>query len=158
MGMVIWKLYLYIIFIIRLTISSGLEALSVSVLEQLRSQDPNTFTGTVFIEIPHHNFSFEQKMREGENFMTCVSEGAGQELLGEYLECACGGNMACSTCHIILDEKSYFKLDPPCEAELDMLDFAYERTRTSRLGCQITMCKELDGMTVTVPAGVNNMW
>ena len=139
MGMVIWKLYLYIIFIIRLTISSGLEALSVSVLEQLRSQDPNTFTGTVFIEIPHHNFSFEQKMREGENFMTCVSEGAGQELLGEYLECACGGNMACSTCHIILDEESYFKLDPPCEAELDMLDFAYERTRTSRLGCQMDL-------------------
>lgn len=132
--------------------------MSVSVQEQLKLEDPNTFTGTVHIEIPHHNFSFDLKMREGQNFMTCTSEGAGKELLGEYLECACGGNMSCSTCHIILDEESYSKLDPPCEAELDMLDFAFEPKCTSRLGCQITMCKELDGMTVTIPAGVNNMW
>ena len=90
--------------------------------------------------------------------MICATEGEGRELLGEYLECACGGNMSCSTCHVILDERSYSKIDPPCEAELDMLDLAFEPTETSRLGCQIIMCKELDGMTVTIPRGVNNMW
>jgi 2Fe-2S ferredoxin len=97
-------------------------------------------------------------MREGENFMVCATEGEGRELLGEYLECACGGNMSCSTCHIILDEESYSKLDPPCRAELDMLDLAFGTTDTSRLGCNIIMSKELDGMTITIPSGVNNMW
>jgi len=90
--------------------------------------------------------------------MTSATEGDGREVLSEYLECACGGNMACSTCHVIIDEESFAKLDPPCEAEQDMLDLAFEPTETSRLGCQITMSKELDGMTVYIPAGVNNMF
>eukprot|EP00979_Chaetoceros_neogracilis_P013367 scaffold3797_cov267-Chaetoceros_neogracile.AAC.21 len=136
----------------------GLEALSKSVQEQLQLHDPNAFFGTVHVQIPHHNYGFELKMREGENFMVCATEGEGRELLGEYLECACGGNMSCSTCHIILDEESYSKLDPPCKAELDMLDLAFGTTDTSRLGCNIIMSKELDGMTITIPSGVNNMW
>jgi hypothetical protein len=53
---------------------------------------------------------------------------------------------------------SFAQLDPPCEAELDMLDLAYEPTETSRLGCQIIMSKSIDGITVTIPAGVNNLW
>ncbi len=90
--------------------------------------------------------------------MNVALEGSGRELLSEYLECACGGNMSCATCHIILDKLSYSKLDPPCEAECDMLDLAFEPTETSRLGCQVQMRKDLDGMTVTIPAGVNNFW
>ena len=66
--------------------------------------------------------------------------------------------MSCATCHVILDEETYNKLDPPTIAELDMLDLAYEPTDTSRLGCQIKMSRELDGMTVTIPSGVNNFW
>jgi 2Fe-2S ferredoxin len=97
-------------------------------------------------------------MKEGENFMTCITEGVGKEVLGEYLECACGGNMSCSTCHVILDEVSYSKLSRPCQAERDMLDLAFEPTRTSRLGCQIIITRDIDGMTVTIPSGVNNMW
>ena len=90
--------------------------------------------------------------------MTSATEGDESELLGEYLECACGGNMSCSTCHVILDGDYFAQLDPPCEAELDMLDLAYEPTETSRLGCQITMSKSIDEITVTIPAGVNNLW
>jgi len=138
--------------------NEGLEALSKSVEEQLALEDPDAFVGTVHINIPHHNFKFDLHLKEGQNFMDSVTSGEGGELLGEYLECACGGNMSCSTCHIILDEETYAKLDPPCEAELDMLDLAFEPMVTSRLGCQITMTKDLDGMTVTIPAGVNNMW
>jgi ferredoxin len=108
--------------------------------------------GTVHIKIPHHNYGFDIQMRQGENFMTSATEGDESELLGEYLECACGGNMSCSTCHVILDEDSF------CEAELDMLDLAYEPTETSRLGCQISMSKGIDGITVTIPAGANNLW
>ena len=66
--------------------------------------------------------------------------------------------MSCSTCHIILDEKTYNKLGPPCEAEMDMLDLAFEPTDTSRLGCQIVMHEDIDGLIITIPAGVNNLW
>ena len=119
-------------------------------------QSSDSFMGTVHIKIPHHNYGFDIQMRQGENFMTSATE-AGDEI-GEYLECACGGNMSCSTCHVILDEDYFAQLDPPCEAELDMLDLAYEPTETSRLGCQITMSKSIDEITVTIPAGVNNLW
>ena len=90
--------------------------------------------------------------------MEFVTNGDGKEILAEYLECACGGNMSCSTCHIILDQESFSKLEKPCEAEMDMLDLAYNCSETSRLGCQVTMTRDLDGMTVTIPSGVNNMW
>ena len=69
----------------------GLEALSKSVEDQLMLQDENAFIGTVHVHIPHHNFNFDLQMREGENLMTCATEGNGKEVLGEYLECACGG-------------------------------------------------------------------
>ena len=66
--------------------------------------------------------------------------------------------MSCATCHIIIDTESYGKLDPPIDAECDMLDLAFEPTETSRLGCQVVMSKELDGIVVTIPSDVNNFW
>ncbi len=127
-------------------------------IDQLKEKPSNAFVGIAHIQVPHHNFNFDLSIPENENFMTVALEGSGRELLHEYLECACGGNMSCATCHIILDEESYAKLDPPCEAECDMLDLAYEPTETSRLGCQVQMRKDLNGMTVTIPSGVNNFW
>jgi ferredoxin len=58
----------------------------------------------------------------------------------------------------MLDSETYEKLDPPSEAELDMLDLAYEPTETSRLGCQIHMEEKLDGMTITLPSDKNDLW
>ena len=58
----------------------------------------------------------------------------------------------------MLDSETYEKLDPPSEAELDMLDLAYEPTETSRLGCQILMEEKLDGMTITLPSDKNDLW
>lgn len=135
-----------------------MKSLSKSVQEELDKQNPNAVICTVHIKVPHHKFNFDIKLREGENFMECVTNGDGKEILAEYLECACGGNMSCSTCHIILDQESFSKLEKPCEAEMDMLDLAYDCSETSRLGCQVTMKRDLDGMTVTIPSGVNNMW
>lgn len=66
--------------------------------------------------------------------------------------------MSCSTCHVYIDEESYKKMYEPCEAELDMLDLAYEPKSTSRLGCQIYMKPKLDNMTVIIPSGANNFW
>lgn len=73
------------------------------------------------------------------------------------LEGACEGSLACSTCHVILDEDFYGKLEEPSEDEEDMLDLAFGLTQTSRLGCQITMTKELNGLTVTVPSETRNV-
>jgi 2Fe-2S ferredoxin len=73
------------------------------------------------------------------------------------LEGACEGSLACSTCHVIVDPDWYDQLDEAKEEEEDMLDLAFGLTHTSRLGCQIRMSEELDGLTVTLPAATRNM-
>lgn len=121
-------------------------------------------------------------------------------VLGEYLECACAGIMACSTCHVVVHPDWYdadgapadeeeeegavgsdgdspngtsggggdddgaagsgedrAKIPPPSEAEQDMIDLAYEPQLTSRLGCQIKLTKELDGLVILLPRGSNNL-
>ena len=62
------------------------------------------------------------------------------------------------TCHVILSAEHFAQIGGPLPAEDDMLDLAYGLTDTSRLGCQIELTEEMDGMIVTVPDGVNNMW
>ena len=76
---------------------------------------------------------------------------------GIDLEGACEGSLACSTCHVIIDAEWYDLLKEATEDEEDMLDLAFGLTRTSRLGCQIIITEELDGLTVTLPAGSRNM-
>ena len=73
------------------------------------------------------------------------------------LEGACEGSLACATCHVILEEKIYNILEQPTEAEEDMLDLAFGLTHTSRLGCQIILTKELDGMRCRVPSATRNI-
>lgn len=70
---------------------------------------------------------------------------------------ACEGTLTCSTCHVILKQEDFDRLpSKPTDEELDMLDLAFELTDTSRLGCQILLSKDLDGLTVDVPATVND--
>ncbi|XP_049286947.1 adrenodoxin-like protein 2, mitochondrial [Anopheles funestus] len=70
---------------------------------------------------------------------------------------ACEGTLTCSTCHLIFSKPDYDRLpEKPSDEELDMLDLAYELTDTSRLGCQITLSKELQGLEVRVPATIND--
>ena len=76
---------------------------------------------------------------------------------GIDLEGACEGSLACSTCHVIVDPEWYDLLKEATEDEEDMLDLAFGLTRTSRLGCQIIITEELDGLTVSLPAGTRNM-
>jgi 2Fe-2S ferredoxin len=73
------------------------------------------------------------------------------------LEGACEGSLACSTCHVIVDKEFYSKLSNPSEDEEDMLDLAFGLTPTSRLGCQIILTKELDGLTLIVPEETRNI-
>ena len=73
------------------------------------------------------------------------------------LEGACEGSLACATCHVILEEDVYQNLEEPEEAEEDMLDLAFGLTHTSRLGCQIILTKELDGMKIILPSATRNI-
>jgi 2Fe-2S ferredoxin len=73
------------------------------------------------------------------------------------LEGACEGSLACSTCHVIVAPEWFAKLPEASEDEEDMLDLAFGLTQTSRLGCQLIMSKELDGLVVTLPAATRNM-
>jgi 2Fe-2S ferredoxin len=73
------------------------------------------------------------------------------------IEGACEGSLACSTCHVIIDPDWYDLLKEATEDEEDMLDLAFGLTATSRLGCQIIITEELDGLTVRLPSATRNM-
>jgi ferredoxin len=76
---------------------------------------------------------------------------------GQPLEGTCEGQMACSTCHVLIDAEDFPKLKPASEEEEDMLDLASHVTRHSRLSCQIWLSEALDSLTVHIPGGVRNM-
>ena len=76
---------------------------------------------------------------------------------GQPLEGTCEGQMACSTCHVIVAAEDFDKLPAAGEEEEDMLDLALHVTRTSRLACQIWTSRDLDTLTVRIPGGSHNM-
>ena len=93
-----------------------------------------------------------------------VAEAAeGQRLLelaqnaGMPLEGTCEGQMACSTCHVIVAPDWFGKLPAAADDEEDMLDLAAGVTRTSRLSCQILLTPDLDGLEVRIPAESRDM-
>ncbi len=76
---------------------------------------------------------------------------------GIDLEGACEGCMACSTCHVIVDEDWHDRLEAASEEEKDLLDLAVDLTKTSRLGCQIAITEALDGLVVSMPQAHLNL-
>jgi 2Fe-2S ferredoxin len=66
------------------------------------------------------------------------------------LEGTCGGQMACATCHVVIDPDWYGRLPTPSAEEREMLELAVRPRRTSRLGCQVALTAELDGLAFTV--------
>ena len=87
----------------------------------------------------------EAEAEPGDNLLR-VGQAAGLPLEG-----TCEGQMACSTCHVIVAAEWFDRLPESSEEEEDMLDFASGARRTSRLSCQIELTPELDGLTVSVP-------
>ncbi|HEY5675534.1 MAG TPA: 2Fe-2S iron-sulfur cluster-binding protein [Myxococcales bacterium] len=87
----------------------------------------------------------------------------GQRLLelaqaqGMPLEGTCEGQMACSTCHVIVAEAWFDKLPPASDDEEDMLDLAAGACRTSRLACQIVLDETLDGIELQIPGEWRDM-
>jgi hypothetical protein len=95
--------------------------------------------------------SLEVQAVDGRSLLD-VAQAAGQPLEG-----TCEGQMACSTCHVIIDKDWFDRLPRAVEDEEDMLDLASGARRTSRLSCQIILTPELDGLLVHVPAESRNM-
>jgi ferredoxin len=92
-----------------------------------------------------------------------VDAAAGARLLdvaqhaGQPLEGTCEGQMACSTCHVIVAAEDFARLPRASEEEEDMLDLAAHVTRHSRLSCQIWLDEALETLTVRMPSGFHNM-
>jgi len=92
-----------------------------------------------------------------------VDAPAGERLLdvaqadGQPLEGTCEGQMACSTCHVIVAAEDFARLPRAGEEEEDLLDLAAHVTRTSRLACQIVLTAEMETLTVRMPGAARNM-
>lgn len=94
----------------------------------------------------------EQRVEAAEgDLLLTVAQNAGQPLEG-----TCEGQMACSTCHVIVAAEWFDRLKPASEDEEDLLDLAAHATRTSRLSCQITLDDSLDGLVVRIPSSAND--
>ena len=98
-----------------------------------------------------HGKPVEARGEAGDNLLR-VGQAAGLPLEG-----TCEGQMACSTCHVIVAAEWFDRLLPASEEEEDMLDFAAGARRTSRLSCQIELTAEMDGLTVSIPAESNDL-
>ena len=82
----------------------------------------------------------------------------GDDELKTHMEYACGGIAACSTCHVIVHPEDFDKIEEADEAEMDMIDLAYDACDSSRLGCQVVLTTKADGIRVRIPEGVNNLF
>ncbi|XP_063791684.1 adrenodoxin-like [Pseudophryne corroboree] len=120
-----------------------------------RCQDANSNTGT-----SEDNLTVNFINRDGETLTATAKEGESllEVVIRHHLNIdgfgACEGTLACSTCHLIFDQKVFEQLSSIADEEMDMLDLSFGLTDTSRLGCQICMSKAFDGITVRVPTDV----
>ena len=104
---------------------------------------------TTMAKITYIDQQGNSKTIEVENGLT-VMEGAIQNDI-PGIDADCGGSMACATCHVYVEEKWFDKLPKAEDAEVDMIDMAYEPKKNSRLSCQLIVTDELEGLIVTTP-------
>lgn len=93
----------------------------------------------------------EAEAGPGDNLLR-VAQAAGMPLEG-----TCEGQLACSTCHVVVGPEWFAALPEASEEEEDMLDLAAAVQRTSRLSCQIVLAEDLDGLAVAIPAKSHDM-
>ncbi|MGD9470687.1 MAG: 2Fe-2S iron-sulfur cluster-binding protein [Novosphingobium sp.] len=91
---------------------------------------------------------------EGDEGASLLEAG---QAAGMPLEGTCEGQMACSTCHVIVAKDWFERLQPASEEEEDLLDLAAGARRTSRLACQITLSPDLDGLEVQIPVDSHDL-
>ena len=105
---------------------------------------------TIYVNVPHERHRFAVQCYHNDTVQDVAEI---DDMVQGYLAFACTGNMACSTCHCIVDAVAFDKLGTVSVAEEDMLDMAADLTPTSRLGCQIKM---FDGLEITIPEHSND--
>lgn len=125
------------------------------------SLTPRNFHGHIHKPKPGEELKITFILKDGLQHTFEVAEGDNILDIAQAhnldMEGACGGSCACSTCHIIVDPDFYDEIPEPDDDENDMLDLAFGLTETSRLGCQVKMTKELDGIRVALPAMTRNL-
>jgi ferredoxin len=140
-----------------------MKALAASVERELRRRSGMEAVPSIplRIKVPHHRYELDVEWKLGDSLLDLAKER--EDVLGEYMEGTCGGQMSCCTCHVYIAQpefQSYLK--EPEEAELDMLDLAYSPTGASRLGCQVRLTRPMLNppvqLEVEIPCGVNNVW
>ena len=100
-------------------------------------------------KVIYKDFEGNSKTINVENGLS-VMEGAVQNDI-PGIDADCGGAMACATCHVYVKDEWFNKIPKAEDAEVDMIDMAYEPKKNSRLSCQIILSDELDGLEVTTP-------
>ena len=100
-------------------------------------------------KITYKDFQGNSKTIDVETGLS-VMEGAVQNEI-QGIDADCGGSMACATCHVYVKDEWLNKIPKAEDAEVDMIDMAYEPKKNSRLSCQIIVSDELDGLEITTP-------
>ncbi|XP_034044656.1 ferredoxin-2, mitochondrial [Thalassophryne amazonica] len=114
------------------------------------AEDPQDVVNVVFIDRSGQRIPVKAKV--GDNVLYLAHKH------GIDLEGACEASLACSTCHVYVSETHFDRLPEPVEREDDMLDMAPMLQENSRLGCQIILTRELDGIEVTLPKVTRNFY
>ncbi len=74
-----------------------------------------------------------------------------QEKKNLDIEGSCEGSLACSTCHVLVEDKWFDKIIPANDDEKEILALLPDLKKNSRLGCQVKLTKNLDGIEIIIP-------
>ena len=129
-----------------------------------RRTPPARATRTLQISIPQEQqepTTLELTWKQGESLLDLAKRN--EDTLGQHIEGSCGGTMACSTCHVYINDPQVREALPAVQdTELDLLELAYQPDwESSRLGCQVRLTPpllELPRLAIALPDGVNNVW
>ena len=100
-------------------------------------------------KITYKDYQGNSKTIDVENGLSVMEGAVKNEIPG--IDADCGGGMACATCHVYVEENWLDKIPKAEDAEIDMIDMAFEPKKNSRLSCQIIVSDELDGLKITTP-------
>ncbi|XP_033986383.1 ferredoxin-2, mitochondrial [Trematomus bernacchii] len=114
------------------------------------AEDPEDVVNVVYIDRSGRRIPVKAKV--GDNVMYLAQRH------GIELEGSCEASLACSTCHVYVNDTHFDKLPEPDEREDDMLDMAPLLQENSRLGCQIILSHELEGIELTLPKVTRNFY
>ncbi|XP_041379743.1 adrenodoxin-like protein 1, mitochondrial [Gigantopelta aegis] len=113
-------------------------------------KSPNEVVRIVVIDRDGHKYDIKGKI--GDNLLYLAHR------YNIDMEGACEASLACTTCHVYVDNKYFEVLPEALEEEEDLLDLAPFLQENSRLGCQIILTKEMDGLVVTLPKATRNFY